>query len=142
MLSHVSIGTNQFGRAVQFYEHVLATLGCRKLMEFPEAVAFGRLYPEFWVQQPIDGHPAATANGVHFGFVADSREQVRAFHEAALAQGGRDDGGPGPRPDYGAAYYGCFIRDLDGHKIEATFWDESLDGAGHGAAHDHAHGAG
>jgi catechol 2,3-dioxygenase-like lactoylglutathione lyase family enzyme len=51
---------------------------------------------------------------------------VQALHVAALAAGGRDDGAPGPRPLYGAPCYGCFVRDPDGHKIEAAFWDHDL----------------
>jgi hypothetical protein len=50
---------------------------------------------------------------------------VRSFHEAALA-GATDEGAPGPRPGYGPPHYGCFVRDLDGHKIEAAYWDDSL----------------
>ena len=124
IISHISIGTNHFERAVAFYDSVLATLGCKQLMKYPGAVAYGRAFPEFWVQTPIDGRPANVGNGTHFGFVANSKEAVHAFHAAALAAGGTDDGAPGPRPDYTDAYYGCFIRDLDGHKIEATYWNE------------------
>lgn len=126
IVSHVSIGTNHFERAVAFYDKVMAALGAHRVMEHPGAVAYGKLYPEFWVQTPIDGQPASTGNGTHFGFVAASKEAVHAFHEAALAAGAQDNGAPGPRPEYSAAYYGCFVRDPDGHKIEAAFWDESL----------------
>ena len=84
------------------------------------------VFPEFWVQTPFDGGRAGTANGVHFAFFATSKTQVDAFYEAALAAGASGDGAPGPREEYGAPYYGCFVRDLDGHKIEAAFWDESL----------------
>lgn len=126
IVSHISIGTNNFERAVAFYDKVMATLGARRLMEHPGAVAYGKLYPEFWVQTPIDGYPASIGNGTHFGFVAASKEAVHAFHEAALAAGAQDSGAPGPRPQYGAPYYGCFVRDPDGHKIEAAFWDQSL----------------
>ena len=126
ILSHVSIGTNDFARAVAFYDEVLPTLGCRRVMEHPGAVAYGKMFPEFWVQTPIDGAPAETANGFHIGFIAPSKEAVNAFHEAGLAAGATDDGAPGPRPDYGEPYYGCFLRDLDGHKIEAAFWDMEL----------------
>ena len=127
ILSHVSLGTNQFERATAFYDKVLAALGCRRMMEHPGAVCYGKQFPEFWVQTPIDGAPAGTANGVHFGFVANSRAEVDAFYAAALAAGGTGDGPPGPRPLYGAPYYGCFVRDLDGHKIEAAFWDGALE---------------
>jgi catechol 2,3-dioxygenase-like lactoylglutathione lyase family enzyme len=126
IVSHLSIGTNDFERAVAFYDKVLLTLGCEQLMKYPGAVAYGRKFPEFWVQIPIDGKPATVGNGFHIGFVASSKEVVHAFHEAALSEGGTDDGAPGPRPDYGESYYGCFIRDLDGNKIEATYWKEEL----------------
>jgi catechol 2,3-dioxygenase-like lactoylglutathione lyase family enzyme len=126
ILSHVSIGTNDFERALRFYDAVLHALGGRRIMEHPGAIAYGKRYPEFWVQTPIDGNPATAGNGSHLGFIAASRSEVEAFHRAAIAAGARDDGPPGPRPEYGAPYYGCFVRDPDGHKIEAAFWDESL----------------
>ncbi|NOZ55118.1 MAG: VOC family protein [Gammaproteobacteria bacterium] len=130
IISHISIGTNNFERAVAFYNKVLSTLDCKQIMEHPGAVAFGREYPEFWVQTPIDGNLATIGNGSHIGFVANSKAAVHAFHEAALNKGGTDDGAPGPRPQYGEPYYGCFIRDLDGNKIEATFWNEDIGSVG------------
>ena len=126
ILSHVSIGTNNFERAVAFYDKVLPTLGCKRIMEHPGTVAYGKQYPEFWVQTPIDGNPASVGNGTHIGFIAPTKEAVHAFHEAALAAGGVDDGAPGSRPDYGEPYYGCFVRDPDDHKVEASFWDMQL----------------
>lgn len=126
ILSHVSIGTNDFARSVAFYDKVLPTLGCKRILEHPGAIAYGKQYPEFWVQTPINGKPATVGNGTHIGFVAVTRDTVHAFHAAALAAGGRDEGAPGPRPDYGPPYYGCFVRDPDGHKIEATYWDMKL----------------
>lgn len=126
ILSHVSIGTNNFAAALAFYEGVLATLGCRIVMQHPGAVAFGKDYPEFWVQTPYNGKPATTGNGVHIGFLASSPDAVRAFFSAALAAGGTEDGEPGPRHEYGEPYFGCFVRDLDGNKIEAAFWDTEL----------------
>lgn len=126
IISHVSIGTNRFPEARAFYEKVLAALGCKVVMEFDGAAAFGRQFPEFWIQKPFDGGTAETANGVHFSFFARSKNEVDAFHKAALAAGGKDEGKPGGRKEYGEPFYGAFIRDLDGHKIEATFWDEEL----------------
>jgi catechol 2,3-dioxygenase-like lactoylglutathione lyase family enzyme len=125
ILSHISLGSNRFDEAVSFYDQVLPTLGCRRLLAHPGAVAYGREYPEFWVQRPSDGRPASVGNGSHIGFIAPDRASVDAFHRAALAAGARDEGAPGPRPEYGEPYYGCFVRDLDGHKIEATFWDQA-----------------
>ncbi|MEE4378998.1 MAG: VOC family protein [Candidatus Competibacteraceae bacterium] len=126
VLSHISLGTNDFDRAAAFYDKVLTTIGCQRIMEHPGAVAYGRQYPEFWIQTPFDGNPASVGNGTHISFFAASKAEVHAFHEAALAAGGVDDGAPGPRPEYGEPYYGCFVRDLDGHKIEACHWDMEL----------------
>ena len=89
------------------------------------AVAYGRAFPEFWLGLPHDGSKAVVGNGSHFGFMATSRAQVDAFHGKALEMGGKSDGAPGLRELYGPQYYGAFVRDLDGHKIEAMFWDES-----------------
>lgn len=126
VLSHLSIGTNDFEEALTFYDAVLGTLGCSRVLEHPGAVAYGKEFPEFWVQTPIDGEAASVANGIHIGFLAATNATVDAFYEAALQAGGKADGAPGPRPEYGEPYYGCFVRDLDGHKIEAMCWDEKL----------------
>ncbi|MGE8500204.1 MAG: VOC family protein [Pseudomonas sp.] len=137
ILSHISIGTNRFDEAVAFYDRVLSSLGCKRILAHPGAVAFGREYPEFWVQTPINGQPANVGNGTHFGFVAPDKAAVHAFHKAALAAGARDEGAPGPRAEYGEPYYGCFVRDLDGHKIEAAFWDMDLVNALYVEPHQH-----
>jgi len=126
ILSHVSLGTNRFEAAAAFYDAVLATLGCIRIMAHPGAVAWGREYPEFWLQIPIDGQSATFGNGTHVGFFAADKASVDAFHRAALSAGATDEGAPGPREDYGEPYYGCFVRDLDGHKIEAAFWNVAL----------------
>ena len=126
ILSHVSLGANDFEKTVAFYDKVLGAIGIGRFMEHPGAVCWGRQYPEFWVQRPVDGRPASAGNGTHIGFDAASRAEVDAFHEAGLAAGGSDEGAPGPRPQYGAPYYGCFLRDPEGHKIEAAFWDGEL----------------
>lgn len=126
LMSHVSIGSNQLDRALEFYDAVMPSIGARRITTVPDmAVAYGRQFPEFWVQIPHDGGTAETANGVHFAFMVDSAEAVHRFYQAAIDAGARDDGEPGPRPHYTDAYYGCFVRDPDGHKIEAMFWDES-----------------
>lgn len=126
ILSHISVGTNDFARAIAFYDRVLPTLGCQRMTEHPGAVAYGKQFPEFWVQTPIDQQPATVGNGTHIGFIAATKAMVHAFYEAALAAGGIDEGAPGPRPAYGEPYYGCFVRDPDGHKIEASYWDMAL----------------
>lgn len=126
IMAHVSIGTNRFEDAVVFYDRVLATLGAKRIVEIPgTAIAWGREFPEFWVQIPYNQQAAETANGVHFAFLADSKDMVSAFYQTGLASGATCDGPPGPRPLYSDAYYGCFLRDLEGHKIEAMYWDYS-----------------
>ncbi len=127
ILSHVSLGTNRFVEARAFYEKVLAELGCKVILEHPGATAFGKIYQEFWLQAPHDGKSATVGNGTHVGFFAASRAEVDAFFHTAIAAGAFPDGEPGGREHYGAPYYGCFVRDLDGNKIEATFWDAALD---------------
>lgn len=123
ILSHVSVGVRDVAASAKFYDAVMATLGAKRVFEHDGAIAYGRQFPEFWVQQPHDGGAPGTANGTHFAFFANSREQVDAFHAAALAAGAKDDGAPGPRPEYGEPFYGAFCYDPDGHKIEATYWD-------------------
>jgi catechol 2,3-dioxygenase-like lactoylglutathione lyase family enzyme len=125
-ISHISVGTNDYDRSKAFYDQILPTLGMQIIVEHPGAVAYGRKYPEFWLQVPINGEPAAVGNGFHVGLIADSPEQVQTFYAAALAAGAIDEGAPGPRPHYGEAYYGCFVRDPEGYKIEATYWDMAL----------------
>ena len=125
LLSHISLGTNDFDRAIAFYDKLLASLGARRLVEHPGAIAYGKQFPEVWIQTPIDGQRATLGNGTHFGFVAATRAEVDAFYRAAIEAGASDEGEPGARSHYGPQYYGCFVRDLDGHKIEATFWDLS-----------------
>ncbi|MCZ6860019.1 MAG: VOC family protein [Alphaproteobacteria bacterium] len=126
MISHVSLGTNDIDRARAFYDAVLGTIGLKQVMSFEGAVAYGGEFPEFWVQKPVDGiRPAAASNGTHIAFGAKNRAGVGAFHAAALAAGGEDAGAPGPRPQYGDKYYGAFVIDPDGHKIEAECWGPS-----------------
>ncbi len=126
ILSHVSIGVNDYPTAIAFYDAVLAPLGIATIMDLEDARAYGRAFPEFWVQRPIDGGAATIGNGTHISFFAASKAEVDAFHAAGLAAGGTCDGAPGPREEYGQPYYGAFLRDPEGHKIEATFWDEAL----------------
>ena len=122
MLHHVSIGVADVRRAAQFYDAVLAKLGFKRVMEvMPYGIAYGLKMPQFWVQLPHDQQGASSGNGTHVAFNANSKAAVNAFHAAALSAGGRDEGAPGPRPEYTANYYGAFVRDLDGNKIEAVF---------------------
>lgn len=120
MLHHVSVGVADVERSARFYDLVMAALGYKRVMEFlPHAVAYGETMPELWIGQPHDQGQPSAGNGIHIAFSARNERAVHAFHEAALAAGGSDEGGPGPRPEYSPGYYGAFVRDPDGNKLEA-----------------------
>jgi catechol 2,3-dioxygenase-like lactoylglutathione lyase family enzyme len=120
MIHHVSLGTNDVARARAFYDPLMALIGFRVLKESSRAVHYGASDIVFSLETPVDGRPASVGNGVHVAFQAPDRETVRRFQQAAIANGGTDDGAPGIRAQYNANYYGAFVRDPDGNKIEAV----------------------
>ena len=129
MLHHVSVGVADVDRAARFYDAALAALGYKRVMEYlPYAVAYGTNGPELWVQLPHDRNSPSVGNGAHVGFKAKNKNAVNAFHRAALEAGGIDDGAPGPRAEYSPDYYGAFVRDLDGNKLEAVLVKMSANG--------------
>ena len=125
-ICHLSIGTNSLAQATLFYDSVLATLDIERVTNHEHAVAYGKGYPTFWVQIPFDKQQATVANGSHIGFMALSKVQVDTFYLTAMKAGAKCNGKPGARPEYGEPYYGCFVIDPEGHKIEASFWDMEL----------------
>ncbi|MEX2108841.1 MAG: VOC family protein [Solirubrobacterales bacterium] len=122
MIDHVDIEVGDFARSKAFYEGALEPLGIRLLMEPAEGSAgFGKdtehgPKPFFW----ISARGGPPANGTHIAFGVRTPEQVDAFHAAALAAGGTDNGAPGLRPIYHPGYYGAFVLDPDGNNIEAV----------------------
>ena len=122
-ICHASIGTNDLANAKRFYQQLLQTLDIDMVCDYEHAAAYGKGYPEFWVQIPFDKQVATIGNGTHFGFSATSKAQVDAFYDKAIILGATCNGKPGPRAEYGEPYYGCFVIDSEGHKIEASFWD-------------------
>lgn len=119
-IDHVSVGSNDIARARGFYLAALTPLGLRIVAEEAgRSCDFGTSGIAFSIETPVDGRAASPGNGVHVCFKAADRAQVKAFHAAALAAGGRDAGAPGLRPHYGEAYFGAFVLDPDGNKIEA-----------------------
>ena len=119
MIDHVSVGVSDLAKSAAFYEKLLAPLGYARLVERAHTVGFGKKYPEFWINlRP--GMMPAQESGVHICLRARSEAAVSAFHAAALAAGGRDDGAPGMRPASTRPYFAAFIRDPDGNKIEAA----------------------
>ena len=108
-----------------FYERVLAPLGLKRLVSRDAAAGFGKRYPEFWLNLRAEAATPETT-GAHIALRAPSRDAVIAFHDEAIAAGGRSDGAPGLRKAAMTSYFGAFIRDPDGARIEAlTFSDDA-----------------
>ena len=119
MLDHVSIGVSDLAAARRFYDAAFAPLGYSVRYEGDGYAGYGATKPEFWLNTTAHPVPADALSGLHFSFLAGSRAAVDAFYAAGLATGGKDNGPPAPRPDYGPNYYAAFIIDLDGYRIEA-----------------------
>lgn len=122
MFSHVTLGTNDLACATPFYDAVMATLGYRQLFPMQGALAYGPdvAGPKLFIVTPFNQAPASVGNGTHCAFIARDRATVDSFHAAALANGGSDEGAPGPRPHYHPNYYGAYVRDVDGNKLQAV----------------------
>ena len=118
MLDHIGLRTKQADVMFAFYEAVLAPLGYSKLRDFGVAAGFGKdgQHP-LWIGQ---SEGEAATSSVHLAITAESRAAVDAFHKAALANGGTDNGPPGLRPQYHENYYGAFVLDPDGNNLEAV----------------------
>ncbi|ANH03184.1 MULTISPECIES: VOC family protein [Shinella] len=122
MLLYTTVGTNDLERAGRFYDAVLPLLGYIRQKQAPDEIGYaGRddVRCRFWVVEPFNREPATFGNGVTIALVAPTRAAVDAFHAAALAAGGIDEGAPGLRP-FHASFYAAFIRDPDGNKLAAV----------------------
>jgi len=131
MLAYITIGTNDLERAGRFYDAALAPLGFGRLKTSDREIGYGVAAPaagtkpsSLWVLKPFNGLPATWGNGIDVALLAPSRAAIDAFHAAALAHGGFDEGAPGLRPQYHATFYTAYVRDPDGNKINAVFEGE------------------
>jgi catechol 2,3-dioxygenase-like lactoylglutathione lyase family enzyme len=118
-LDHLGFSVADYEASLAFYTAALAPLGVKPMMSYDEGgkiTGFGDKHPFFWV-----GDGGKQGGRMHICFLAASREQVEGFYAAAIAAGGKDNGGPGLRPNYHPNYYAAFVYDLDGHNIEAVF---------------------
>ena len=120
MLDHVSIPVSNLAISADFYERVFLPLGLMRLVEREKTVGFGKKYPEFWLNLRTNMQGTPIDTGFHFCLRAPSEEAVIAFHKAALENGGQSAGDPGDRQAAMTVYFGAFIRDPDGNKIEAV----------------------
>lgn len=119
MIDHVSIGVRDIARTKRFYDAALAPLGYKCLSESEGSLGYGRESVRLWIGAAERPVPADEKSGLHFCFAAPTRKSVDAFHAAALKSGGRDNGRPGLRADYGDNYYAGFVVDPDGYRLEA-----------------------
>ena len=127
MIDHTGVVVSDFEASKRFYERALGAIGLGKLREFPAAVTghtdvagFGPSgKAEFWISAATAGQ-GSNKPPVHVAFRVDTRADVDTFYAAALAAGGTDNGAPGVRAHYHPNYYGAFVRDPDGHNIEAV----------------------
>lgn len=125
MFSYISLGTRDIARSIRFYDAALAPLGHARIKDYdPEghSAAWGLddPGPHLWLTEPFDGNPATVGNGTMVSFLAETRAAVDAFHAAALAHGGQDEGQPGLRLQYGPHFYAAYVRDPDGNKLNAV----------------------
>ncbi len=119
MIDHVSIGVRDIAKAKRFYDAALEPLGYQCLSEADGSLGYGADAVALWIG--VAEHPIAPdmKSGLHFCFRAPTPRSVDAFHAAAIATGGRDNGPPGLRADYGPGYYAAFVIDPDGYRVEA-----------------------
>lgn len=121
MFSHVTIGSTDPNKASAFYDQVLGTLGIETLFSFDGVVAYGDVAgPKTFLLKPFNGEPPEPGNGGHIAYLANTRAQVDDFHATALRLGGTDEGKPGLRPQYHPNYYGAYVRDPEGNKLQAV----------------------
>jgi catechol 2,3-dioxygenase-like lactoylglutathione lyase family enzyme len=129
IIDHITLVVSNYKTSKAFYLKALAPLGITQVMEFGEACGLGRgPKPEFWIgtgpKSFQKSEQLRVITPVHLAFVARSREEVIAFHKAALEAGGKDFGAPGLRLEYHPNYYGAFVLDPDGHNIESVIHAE------------------
>jgi catechol 2,3-dioxygenase-like lactoylglutathione lyase family enzyme len=122
MLGYVTLGTNDLERARAFYDVLLAEIGARRVMEFPETgftmYGTGARSPGLAITRPYDRKEARAGNGNMAAIVVDARDKVHRLYDKAIELGGSDEGPPGLRgPDGDRAFYGAYFRDLDGNKL-------------------------
>ena len=127
MFSHIMVGSNDIERSKRFYDAVLSVLGVPEAARNQNSTGHTRLFYRhdgntFGVVEPINDEPATCANGGTIGFKCNSPEQVHAFHDAAIANGGTSiEDPPGLRQGSLAPMYLAYVRDPDGNKLCALY---------------------
>ena len=120
MLDHVSISVTDLVESAAFYDAALAPLGMRRHRELATSIGYGRERSTFWIHA-LEKTTFSPGLGLHVAFAASTMNAVDTFYAAAMSHGGRDTGPPGFRPEYSADYYGAFVLDPTGTKVEAVY---------------------
>ena len=122
MIDHAGISVSDWAKSKRFYDAAMGALGATLLMTVPKehtggvnVGGYGQQKPDFWLHEGGEVGP-----GRHYAFTASNRAEVDAFYKAAMAAGGKDNGGPGIRAHYHPNYYGAFVLDPDGNNVEAV----------------------
>jgi catechol 2,3-dioxygenase-like lactoylglutathione lyase family enzyme len=122
-LSHISFSVSDLQRSLEFYDAVLGALGHRRMYTGKAGAGWGRAVGReiFEIKKRVD-QIIAPSNGFHLAFHANKQQEVHEFYEVALKHGGKDNGGPGPRPEYSEGYYAAFVIDPDGYELEVKLY--------------------
>ena len=122
-LNYIMLGSNDVAQARGFYDAVLPAIGGKLVAEYmPHAFCYelrggGRI----WVASPYDGEASMPGNGNMVGLACESKAEVETAHKIGLSHGGKNEGDPGPRPQYGPEFFGGYLRDLDGNKMSFVY---------------------
>lgn len=117
MIDHIGFEVSDLARSAAFYDALLYALGVRRMVDSEQAIAYGVNGPQLWIV--VRGRPPGPSYG-HVALTASGKAAVDAAYAAGIANGGTDDGPPGPRPQYGARYYAAYLRDPDGLRVEVV----------------------
>lgn len=130
MFSYVMLGTNHLSTAIAFYDPLMDKLGYPKAGRSEEGASWGTFSDNhttgLCVGRPFNREPATTGNGVMVALNASSPEMIQQLHALALSLGGKNEGDPGYRPQYGEGFYSAYVRDPDGNKLAFVYYDKTV----------------
>jgi catechol 2,3-dioxygenase-like lactoylglutathione lyase family enzyme len=126
MINHITIGINDLDKAIVFYDGIMGALQYERVLILEnESIAYGKNEAVLWLEKPTNGKKASAGNGSHLCFNAPNKEAVIEFHTVGIKLGGVSEGKPAYQKQYGENYFSAYIKDPDGHKIEALFFDDT-----------------
>ena len=131
MIGYTMVGTSDLQRALTFYDPLFAEMGLDQCWRDRFSASWGKkdddAYPRFFVCLPFDDKPASVGNGTMTAFLLPGPKPIDRLYAIALQKGGRDEGKPGPRPQYGKRFYGAYVRDPDGNKLAFVYYGTDVE---------------